>query len=177
MQREWMLIILIVIGGFSASTAYIFADTFTSLSITPGTATFTNDLIFDRTDNDNSIVQGSDAFTAGKGLVYQKVGGGAMTSYTVNALTIKFIGGSVGIGTSPNPAYTLDVNGVVKINNDLVFDRTDVDNSLVQSTGAFNAGHGIIFQKQGGGGMSSFSVYAQTMKLSSTGGDICIGSC
>ena len=158
MQREWMLIILILVGGFSASTAYIFADTFTSLSITPGTSTFTNDLIFDRTDNDNSIVQGIDSFTAGKGITYQKQGGGAMSGYTVNAQSITMIGGPV------------------RINNDLIFDRTDNDNSFVQSSAAFTAGKGIAFQKQGGGAMSSFTVNSQSITLKG-GGDICIGSC
>jgi len=166
--------ILIVGGVLSISISYVYGDAFTDIQVS-GVSTFTNDLVFDRPDFPNSIVQGQTAFDNGRDLTYQKVGGGPMSGYIVRANTIGFSGGPVGIGTeTPAGGLALDVNGVSQFNNDLIFDRADANNSIVQGINAFNNGRDLVYQKAGGGPMSGFTVFAAT--ISFDGGNVGLGT-
>jgi hypothetical protein len=108
MRNLSILIVFAVLISVSGSTSYVLAESFSVLEVT-GTSTFFNDLIFDRTDNANSIVQGTDAFNAGRDLIYQKQGGGDMSGYQVKADKIILSGGPVAIGTeSPDFTVALD---------------------------------------------------------------------
>ncbi len=198
MQFSFFLIILSILAiGGSLGTSYVLADVLTDLEVTGstqlaqpvginkspspslaldvnGVSRFNNDLVFDRTDNFNAIVQSQNAFNAGKHLIYGKAGGGDMSGFIVRADTISLKGGSVGIGKDPSPSIALDINGVARFNNDLLFDRTDNFNALVQSQNAFNAGKHLIYGKAGGGDMSGFIVRADTIILK--GGNVGIGT-
>jgi len=79
----------------------------------------------------------------------------------------------VGVGKIPVPGIGMDVNGVLRLNNDMFLDRTTAFNSIVQSQAAFNAGKDVIYQKAGGGDMSGYQVKADKIILS--GGNVGIG--
>jgi len=135
-----ILAIFTIVG--SVSTSYVLAEVFTTLEVTGatklakpvgigkdpvgpldldvnGVARFFGDLVFSKTTNENSIVQSQSAFDAGKGLVYQKAGGGDMSSYVVRANVIGLAGGNVGIGTE-SPVETLDVRGNIRLTGNIV---------------------------------------------------------
>lgn len=141
--KIFLIILTIVVISGSISTSYVLADVFTSLQVTPGStqldspvgigksgvptididvngvARFHGDLVFAKTFNENSIVQSQGAFNAGQGLVYQKAGGGDMSSYVVRANVIGLAGGNVGIGTE-SPTEALDVIGNIRLTGNIV---------------------------------------------------------
>jgi len=170
-KKYWFLFLIPTIS-LLLTTTYVYADVFSDIEVT-GVSIFRNDLIFDRTDNDNSIVQGQNAFDNNRGLIYQKVGGGPMSEYRVLAAKTSFTGGPVGIGTL-NPTATLDINGILKINNDIIVDRTDNNNSIVQGQNAFDNNRHITYQKLGGGPMSGYIVSANFIALND--GNVGIGT-
>jgi hypothetical protein len=177
MASNNILLMLILGGSLAIVTSYAYATTFTDITVTPGVSTFENDLVFDRSSADNSIVQGQNAYDNNRDLFYQKAGGGPMSGFKVSANKMSLTGGPVGIGTqTPTSGYAVDVNGAARFNNDLVFDRSDFDNSIVQGTAAYNNNRDLVYQREGGGPMSGFIVSANKITLQSTG-DICIGTC
>ena len=160
--------IAVIVTG---SSSYVLADHGVFL----GGFVTTGDTVLDRTDNENSIVQGPNALAANKGVVYQKIGGGPMTSYDVRAERIGLSGGPVGIGTAnPDGNFALHVAGPSLFESDILLNRLDADNSIVQSVGAFDLNRHVIYQKQGGGDMSGYLVRADLIAFS--GGNVGIGT-